>query len=452
MINDRKPPSRHNGSLLLSIFLVLGFMSYTCEPRDSGAGEKRDFNAGSDMKVSASQHLPEHSREQGGEKEKRKILYWRSPMNPTEIYDHPGKSKMGMDLVPVYEDQMTGGGEVRIDPVIQQDMGVRTAFVEKGALVRNIRTYGHVTYNETRTVHVSPKFSGWIEKLYVDFTGQAVRKGDPLFRIYSPELVTAQREYLEARKRLDKFSVETGESLLDAVKQKLLYMDVPEDQLRSLEKSGEITKTLIIRSPFEGIVVEKKAIEGSYVKEGTSIYTISDLSTVWVDAHIFEYELPWVRLGEEVEITLSYLPGKLYRGKVSFIYPYLERKTRDVVLRLQFENPNLELKPNMYANVNIKARVDGQGLIIPSEAVLQSGERNIVFVTRGDGKFAPRNVTLGLPLQEGKVQVLTGLIEGEEIVTSGQFLLDSESTLREAVQKMLDLKKAKAEEGGSKRQ
>ena len=450
MINDMKAPRRPKESLLLTIFLVLGVIGYVCEPQDSGAEERRDFKAGSDMKVSVPQHLPEHSQEQGEEKEKRKILYWRAPMNPTEIYDHPGKSKMGMDLVPVYEDGMTGGAEVKIDPVIQQNMGVRTAFVEKGALIRDIRTYGHVTYNETRTAHVSPKFSGWIEKLYVDFTGQAVRKGDRLFRIYSPELVTAQREYLEARKRLDRFSIETGETLLDAVKQKLVYMDVPEDQLRSIEKSGEITKTLIIRSPFEGIVVEKKAIEGSYVKGGTSIYTISDLSTVWVDAHIYEYELPWVRLGEEVEIALSYLPGKVYRGRVSFIYPYLERKTRDVVLRLQFENPNLELKPNMYATVNIKARVDGQGLIIPSEAVLRSGERNIVFVTRGGGKFAPRNVTLGLTLQEGKIQVLSGLTEGEEIVTSGQFLLDSESTLREAVQKMLDIKKTKGGEGGSK--
>ena len=376
-------------------------------------------------------------------KKETKILYWRAPMNPTEIYDRPGKSKMGMDLVPVYEDEVTGGTEVKIDPVIQQDMGVRTAFVEKGPLIRNIRTYGHVTYDETRTAQVSPKFSGWIEKLYVDFTGQAVRKGDPLFSIYSPELVTAQREYLQARKRLDRILEKTGESLLDAVRQKLLYMDVPEDQLRRIEKSGEITKTLIIRSPFAGIVVEKSALEGAYVKEGTSIYTISDLSTVWVDAHIYEYELPWAKLGEKVEISLPYLPGKVYRGSVSFIYPYLARKTRDVVIRLQFKNPNLELKPNMYANVSIHARVNGEGLIIPSEAVLRSGERNIVFVTRGEGKFAPRSVTLGLDLGRGKVQVLAGLKEGEEIVTSGQFLLDSESTLREAVQKMLEIEKTK---------
>ncbi len=374
-------------------------------------------------------------------KKERKILYWRAPMDPTEIYDHPGKSKMGMDLVPVYEDEVVGGVEIRIDPVIQQNMGIRTAPVEKGPLVRTIRTYGHVTYDETRTAKVSPKFSGWIEKLYVDFTGQLVKKGDPLFEIYSPELVSAQEEYLVAYRSLR--NVQGGADLLESARRRLEYWDIPADQIRAIERRGEVRRTLLIRSPFTGVVTHKNAVEGAYVKAGQPVYQIADLSRVWVEAHIYEYELPWVKVGQEAEMTLPYLPGKVFRGKVTYVYPYLQRKTRDVVIRLEFENPDLELKPDMYADVVLKTAVAGEGLMIPSEAVIRSGERNVVFVVKEDGKFMPREVKLGLELDGGKVQVLSGLAPGELVVTSGQFLLDSESKLKEAVQKMLEAKMAK---------
>ncbi|MBE0617775.1 MAG: efflux RND transporter periplasmic adaptor subunit, partial [Proteobacteria bacterium] len=246
----------------------------------------------------------------------RRILYWRAPMNPTEIYDAPGKSAMGMDLVPVYEDEVVGGVEVRIDPVTQQNMGVRTAPVETGPLVRIIRTYGHVTYDETRTSQVSPKFSGWIEKLYVDFTGQAVKKGDPLFGIYSPELVSAQEEYLVTYRNLSRIQGPESRDLLASARRRLSYWDVPEEEIRALETSGQVRKALTIRSPFTGVVTQKNAVEGVAVKEGTTIYQIADLSRVWVEAHIYEYELPWVRLGQEAIMTLPYQPGKTYRGKV----------------------------------------------------------------------------------------------------------------------------------------
>ncbi len=375
----------------------------------------------------------------------RRILYWRAPMNPAEIYDKPGKSAMGMDLVPVYEDEVVGGVEVKIDPVTQQNMGVRTATAETGPLVRTIRTYGHVTYDETRTAQVSPKVSGWIEELYVDFTGQMVRTGDPLFDIYSPELVSAQEEYLVAYRNLSRMEGRDSRDLLASARRRLSYWDVPEDEIRALETSGQVRKTLTIRSPFSGVVTHKNAVEGVSVKEGTTVYQIADLSRVWVEAHIYEYELPWVRLGQDVTMTLPYQPGKTYQGKITYIYPYLERKTRDVVIRLEFANPGLELKPDMYADVRIESRLSGEGVLIPSEAVIRSGERNVVFVTRGDGKFTPRDVALGLTLAGGKVQILSGVAPGETVVTSGQFLLDSESKLKEAVQKMLEAKSPKSQ-------
>ncbi|MDJ0990360.1 MAG: efflux RND transporter periplasmic adaptor subunit [Desulfobacterales bacterium] len=371
----------------------------------------------------------------------RQIAYWRAPMNPQEIYNKPGKSAMGMDLVPVYEDELVGGVNISIDPVTQQNMGLRTAAVVEGELNTTIRTYGHITYDETRTVQVSPKTSGWIEKIYIDFTGKHVDKGQPLFEIYSPELVAAQEEYLSTFRSVKQ---NTGsklgsikKDLLDSARRRLQYFDIAESEIRTIERNGSVNKTLTIRSPSRGVVITKNAEEGSYVRAGTTVYRIADLSRVWLEAHIYEYELPWVSEGQVAEMRIPYNPGKTYAGKVSFVYPYLQQKTRDVVIRLEFENPGLELKPEMYADVWIKTGSKSKGLIIPSEAVIRSGERNIVFVARQQGKFITRNVELGLSLDNGMTQVLSGVAPGDMIVTSGQFLLDSESKLKEAVQKMM---------------
>jgi Cu(I)/Ag(I) efflux system membrane fusion protein/cobalt-zinc-cadmium efflux system membrane fusion protein len=377
-------------------------------------------------------------------KKERKIAYWRAPMNPTEIYDQPGKSAMGMDLVPVYEDEIVGGVEISIDPVTRQNMGIRTAVVKRGPLVRDIRTYGHVTYDETRTAHISPKFNGWIEKLHVDFTGQPVEKGQPLFEIYSPELLAAQEEYLAAHRNLGRMTPGGGRELLASARRRLMYFDVPESEIQGIESTGQVKKTLMIRSPSTGIITEKNALEGTFVKAGTILYTIADLSRVWVEAHIYEYELAWIEEGQEAEMTLPYMPGNVFTGKVAYIYPYLQRKTRDVRIRLEFPNPGLALKPDMYADVNIKSIQKGEGIVIPVEAVIRSGQRNVVFVVREEGKFVPRDVTLGLALDD-RVQVLAGLAPGDPIVTSGQFLLDSESKLKEAVQKMMEAKRAPVE-------
>ncbi|UCF57717.1 MAG: efflux RND transporter periplasmic adaptor subunit [Deltaproteobacteria bacterium] len=385
----------------------------------------------------------EQAIEQGGG---RKIAYWRAPMNPTEIYDKPGKSAMGMDLVPVYEDELVGGVEIKVDPVTQQNMGIRTAMVEKGPLVHTIRTYGHVTYDETQTAQVSPKISGWIEKIHVDFTGKYVEKGQPLFELYSPDLFAAQEEYLVTYRNLKRLSGRADKGLLASARQRLRYFDVADSEIRAMEKSGKINKTVTIRSPFSGIVTLKNAEAGSHIKAGTTVYRIADLSRVWVETHIYEYELAWVSEGQEAEMTLPYLPGRAFHGRVAYVYPYLQPKTRDVVIRIEFENPDMVLKPDMYADIRIKITGKEDGLIIPAEAVIRSGERNVVFVARENNKFTPRDVTLGRSLDDRKVQVLTGLAPGEVVVTSGQFLLDSESKLNEAVQKMLEAKRVEVKE------
>jgi Cu(I)/Ag(I) efflux system membrane fusion protein/cobalt-zinc-cadmium efflux system membrane fusion protein len=374
----------------------------------------------------------------------RKIAHWRAPMNPAEIYDKPGKSAMGMDLVPVYEDELAGGVDIRIDPVTQQNMGLRTAAVTRQPLIHTIRTYGQVAYDETRTVQISPKVSGWIETIHANFTGKSVAKGEPLFEIYAPELVAVQEEYLSAFRSARRLARDGQTDLLASTRRRLQYFDIAESEIQALEGTGNVRKTLLIRSPFSGVVIQKNAEEGSHIKAGTTVYRIADLSRIWVEAHVYEYELPWIQEGQEGEMTLPYIPGKTFMGTVAYVYPYLQPKTRDVVVRLEFDNPDLLLKPDMYVDVRIRAQAASEGLVIPSEAVIRSGERNIVFVAKGEGQFSPREVRLGLSLDGGHIQTLTGLSPGDLVVTSGQFLLDSESKLKEAVQKMVQAKTAPA--------
>ena len=377
----------------------------------------------------------------------RKILYWQAPMNPSEIYDKPGKSAMGMDLIPVYEDQVSSGSAVQIDPVTEQNMGVRTATVHRTDFKRSIRTVGKIDYNEENIYIVSSKISGWIEKLHVDYTGKAVRKGEPLLEIYSPELVITQQEYLLALKnkqlvRESQFASirEGAESLLNASHQRLRYWDIPESEIIRLQESGVVRKTITLESPANGVVVHKNAIDGLHIKEGMSLYQIADLSTIWVYVSIYDNEVPWVKVGQNATMELSYTPDKVLEGKVLYIYPYLEEKARDVKVRLQFNNPGLELKPGMYANVWIKTPVIKDAIIVPSEAVIRSGHRNVVFVTRGEGRFEPREVRIGEESDDGKLRIISGLQENDEVVISAQFLIDSESRLQEAIQKMLQEK------------
>ncbi len=390
-------------------------------------------------------------------KGERKILYWRAPMDPTEIYDHPGKSKMGMDLIPVYEgeENVGAGGTISIDPVTVQNMGVRYGTVERIDFSRLIRTVGKIDYNEDKLYDVNTKISGWIEKLYVNYAGEMVKAGQPLLEIYSPEVVTTQQEYLLALKTRDLVSSsqvtsirEGGESLLESTRKRLLYWDIPQSEIERLEKTGEVRKTILLRAPANGMVVEKNVVEGAFIKAGMQLFRIADLSNVWVHASIYDYELPWIVEGQPAEMELSYQPGKTYFGKVSYIYPYLREKARDVHVRLEFANPNLDLKPGMYVNVQLQGKAIPDALVVPSEAVIRSGRRNLVFVTREPGKFEPREIRIG---EEGGpnnryLRVLSGLLEGEQVVISAQFMLDSESRLQEAIQKMLEERTGKKPE------
>ncbi|MFQ5629175.1 MAG: efflux RND transporter periplasmic adaptor subunit [bacterium] len=392
---------------------------------------------------------PRESEMAGAEstdKKEKKIIYWRAPMDPKYTSDKPGKSPMGMDLIPVYEGEakISGGSSISIDPSVALNIGVKTAAVEVRNLRREIRTVAHVDYDEETLCRVNVKFSGWIEKLYVDETGQAVGKGERMLEIYSPELVATQEEYLLAFKNAQKLkesSLEnvrkSGEDLLRAARQRLLLWDIDERQIRELEQKGEVSKTMTIFSPQKGVVINKHIEEGMRVMPGMDLYRLADLSEVWVYAHLFEYEIPWVQVGDEAEMELPYIPGKPFKGKVKYIYPFLDQKTRDVKVRLEVPNPKFELKPEMYVNIKFNREMELATPVIPSEAVIRTGKRNLVFVDLGGGKFEPRDVVLGAQGENNDYQVLAGLRGGEKIVTSAQFLMDSESRLQEAIQKML---------------
>ncbi|MDY6850060.1 MAG: efflux RND transporter periplasmic adaptor subunit [Thermodesulfobacteriota bacterium] len=380
----------------------------------------------------------------GKPKGERKIKYWVAPMDPTYIRDEPGKSPMGMDLVPVYEDEAAGGSVISIDPVVQQNMGVRTAPVELRDLHRTIRTVGLVAYDEPQQFSINAKIDGWIERLHVDQTGQVVKKGHPLLELYSPKLVSAQEEYLLAlrnRNQLKNSSfskiAEGGESLLEASRKRLKYWDISDRQIRDLERTGEVKKTLTLYSPFEGIVKRKMAYEGQYVKSGQELFQLADISEVWVYADIYEYELPWIKVGQKASVSLPYVDGEDLEAQITYIYPYVEPKTRTVKARLEFENSDFELKPDMYVNVRINGQEVKNALTVPVESVIHSGEKKTVFVALGDGRFEPRHVRTGLQNKEGYIEIKQGLLEGERIVTSAQFMFDSESKLREAIQKMM---------------
>jgi RND family efflux transporter MFP subunit len=386
---------------------------------------------------------PSPKLKEGGKipaKEKRKIKYWKAPMNPAYIRNKPGKGPMGMDLIPVYEGEAEGG--IKISPTIAQNIGIKIATVKRRTLKHEIRTIGNLTYDERKVHHVHTKYGGWIEKLNVDFTGQEVKKGDLLMEIYSPELVSTQEELVLALKYKESLKdsvykelTESADSLLASTKKRLELFDVPQHQIEELIRDKKITKTMHIHSPVRGFVIEKKALHGMRVQPGTSLYMIADLSNIWVLADIYEYEVPWIKVGQYAEMNLSYFPGKKFVGKVTFIDPFLNPATRTLKVRMEFPNPKWKLKPDMYANVTIKSTIVKRGLTVPEEAVIHSGEKTLVVVARDSGQYESREVTLGV-LAQGYYRVIKGLRNGEKVVASSNFLIDSESKLREAIGKI----------------
>lgn len=381
----------------------------------------------------------------------RKILFYRDPMNPQITSPTPKKSSDGMDYVPVYEGEggpaAAGGGEKRgiwIDPRMVQGSGVQVEEVKTRAMSRTIRTVGQVTYDERRLFNMNAKFMGWVEKLYVDYTGKSVRKGDPLMEIYSPDLVTTQQEYLLAlrhQKGLQSSNVAEArteaDELVRSARQRLVFFDIPAHEIEELERRGAPRKTLMIHSPATGFVIEKAVLEGTQVMPGAPLFKIADLSNVWVLADVYQYELAWVKPGMTAEVEISYLPGKPFTGTVTYIYPYLATESRTVKVRIEVRHPagHIELKPDMFATVVIRSPVAGEAVAVPEQAIIHSGSRNVAVLAVGDGYFEPREVKLGVAA-EGYVEVLDGIRAGEQIVTSSQFLIDAESNLRSAVAAM----------------
>jgi membrane fusion protein, copper/silver efflux system len=318
-----------------------------------------------------------------------------------------------------------------------QLIGVRTATAGYQVVDRQIRTVGRVEVNETKLAFVNTKISGWVKKLYIDYTGQHVKKGQPLLSLYSPDLVSAQEEYLFAFKASTSASAPGGfkevdasrQSLLESAKRRLHLWDITDAQIEELEKTGKPGTDMTVFAPLDGIVLEKMVLDGGYITPGMNLYKIADLSTIWVIADVYEYEVPLVKVGQKARVSLSYEPGTAYSAIVNYIYPTLDPVTRTVKVRLTMENPGRMLKPEMYANIEISAS-SGSRLTIPTEAVLDTGVRQIVYVEKKPGVYEMREVKLGAR-GEKYVEVLSGIRKGERVVTSGNFLIDSESQLRQ---------------------
>jgi multidrug efflux pump subunit AcrA (membrane-fusion protein)/rubrerythrin len=360
-------------------------------------------------------------------------------MHPWIIQDHPGNCPIcGMKLEPVHKtagstEPATSSSAISIDPATIQLMNIQTTEITGGPLRRTIRTVGTIDYNETALANVTTKFKGWIEKLDVDATGELVHRGEPLFEIYSPEIYGTEAEYLAV---LNATNGSSGPALRDAALEKLKFFDVSDAQIAVLEKSGQPTKTLQMLAPADGFVIEKDVVQGQMVEAGATLYRLADLGIVWVFAQVYEQDLPFVQLGQEATVKLASLPDREFRGRVTFIYPNVDEKTRTAKVRLEFENPGYFLKPGMFVSAQIVSELKPSVLLVPDSAVLRSGDKNTVFVALPGGKFDPRTVALGLEGEHGQYEVISGLQAGERVVTSGQFMLDSESQLREAIEKM----------------
>jgi Cu(I)/Ag(I) efflux system membrane fusion protein len=370
----------------------------------------------------------------------RKLLYYRNPMGLPDTSPTPKKDSMGMDYIAVYEgeDEGVAAGEVKISTEKVQKLGVKTEAAALRELARQVRASGRVEIDERRLHNVAPKFEGWVERLHVSATGQPVGRGQPLFEVYSPELVSAQREYMVAAKGVAALKdasaeMQTGmRQLAEASLARLRNWDISEEQIKALAAGGEAKRTLTFRSPVGGVVLEKKAVAGMRFMPGEMLYQIADLSSVWVLADVFERDIAQVKPGQKVRLTINAYPDKSFSGTVAYIYPTLKSETRTIPVRVELANPGGLLKPAMYASVELAVGARDKVVTVPVSAVIDSGTRQIVLIDKGAGRFEPREVKLGAR-SDSYVEVIEGIKDGEPVVVAANFLIDAESNLKAAL-------------------
>ncbi len=373
---------------------------------------------------------PQAQAAAGGSGERR-ILFYRNPMNPAITSKVPMKDDMGMDYIPVYADEAGGGDEgptVRISPAVENNLGVRTAPVEVGKLWRRIDTVGYVDFNENLITHIHLRTRGWIEKLLVKSEGERVKKGQLLFEVYSPELVNAQEEYIQA--------LRTGnQRLIRASRERLVALGFAQSQIKRLSRTREIDQYVKVYASQDGIIEDLSIREGMYVTPKMKVMSLADLSSVWLLAEVFESQADWVKVGQNAEVRLGYLPGFVWEGTVEYIYPNLDPKTRTLRARLRFDNPGESLKPGMFAAVHIYGGAKENVVSIPREALIRTGSEERVIVALGEGRFAARPVVAGIESGD-YIEIKEGLAAGEMVVTSAQFLIDSEASLKASLARM----------------
>lgn len=368
----------------------------------------------------------------------RKILYYRHPMGAADTSPVPKKDEMGMDYLPVYESESASFGQIQISPEKIQKLGVKTEVVTERRLSRDIRAVGSIQVDERRVHAVTAKFEGWIQRLYVNATGQTVKRGQPLLEIYSPALLTAQQEYLIARDSVEALrqgsaqARETAQRLAENALKRLQYWDIAPAQLRRLQSQEKTLDTLPLTAPSSGVVLEKPAVEGMRFMPGEMLFRIADLSTVWLLAEVFEQDIGGIRVGQTVQVAIDAYPERSFSGKVGFIYPVLATETRTVKVRVELPNSDGLLKPGLYGNVALAAEEAREVLAVPDSAVIDSGVRRVVLVQKDEGIFEPRAVILGLQAG-GYFDVVEGLQAGEKVVTRANFLIDAESNLKSAL-------------------
>lgn len=359
------------------------------------------------------------------------VLYWVAPMDPNYRRDEPGKSPMGMDLVPVYSDEARDQtGVVAIDATIVNNLGVRTARAQRGELSHRIETVGYVGYDEDTMQHVHTRVDGWIEKLATKATGDPVQKGQLLFELYSPTLVNAQEEYLAALRSSNKL-------LLGASRERLAALGIADSEISRLDKERKTSQRVRVYAESDGVITHLGVREGIYVTSATEIMSVAELDKIWVLAEVFERQAAWVKKGQHAMVELDYLPGEMWHGTVDYVYPELDPKTRTLKVRLRFDNEARTLRPNMFARVTIRGESTGEVVHVPREALIRGGSVDRLVVALGEGRFRAQPVDVGIESGD-RVEIRRGVSAGDLIVTSGQFLIDSESNIEQALSKMDD--------------